>query len=55
MKVRDRDEANPLKDLAALGGWRSAQTILTCYTQADMETQQTALEGRRKLVAGGLT
>jgi hypothetical protein len=45
----------PLKDLAALGGWRSAQTILTCYMQADTETQRTALEGRRKLGAGRLT
>lgn len=45
----------PLKDLAALGGWRSAQTILTCYMKPDIATQRTALDGRRRLSAGGLT
>jgi integrase len=38
-----------LKDLCALGGWKSPTTILTCYVQADEETMRTALENRKSL------
>jgi integrase len=41
----------PLKDLCALGGWKSAQTILTCYQQADPVTMRQALATRQRLEA----
>jgi integrase len=41
----------PLKDLAALGGWKDAGTILTCYQQADTATMQKALAMRQRLEA----
>jgi integrase len=41
----------PLKDLAELGGWKNAQTILTCYQQADKATMQQALATRQRLEA----
>lgn len=37
----------PLADLAALGGWKSTATILTCYQQPDVDTMRRALETRR--------
>jgi hypothetical protein len=40
-----------LKDLCALGGWKSANTILTCYVQPDEETMREALSNRRQLSA----
>lgn len=36
----------PLKDLADLGGWKSPQTIVTCYMQSDEATMRQALERR---------
>ena len=36
----------PLKDLADLGGWKSPQTILTCYMQSDEGTMREALDRR---------
>jgi hypothetical protein len=44
----------PLKDLAYLGGWKDTGTLLMCYQQPDEGTERRALEGRRKLKAGGL-
>jgi integrase len=41
----------PLKDLAELGGWKCAQTILTCYQQADQATMRQALATRHRLEA----
>ena len=41
----------PLKDLCALGGWKSAQTVLTCYQRADTVTMQQAFAARRRLEA----
>jgi integrase len=32
----------PLKDLCALGGWKSPQTVLTCYQRADSASMQQA-------------
>lgn len=40
-------KATPLKDLCALGGWKNAQTILSCYQQADEATMRAALESRK--------
>jgi integrase len=45
----------PLRDLAQLGGWKSPQTILSCYQQPDEATQRKALAERRELRAGGLS
>ncbi len=45
----------PLKDLCAVGGWRSPHTILACYQMADEATQRAALAGRKSLRTGGLT
>lgn len=36
----------PLRDLADLGGWKTAQTILTCYQQPDEAAQRAALATR---------
>lgn len=41
----------PLKDLCALGGWKSAQTVLACYQQADPVTMRQALATRQRLEA----
>ena len=41
----------PLKDLCALGGWKSPQTLLMCYQRADSATMQQALAARRRLEA----
>ena len=44
----------PLRDLAHLGGWRTAQTILKCYQQPDNTTLRAALATRGRLLAPGL-
>ena len=44
----------PLRDLAHLGGWKSAQTILKCYQRADDTTARAALLNRGSLSASGL-
>ena len=36
----------PLKVLCELGGWKSPQTVLRCYQQADTGQLRTALESR---------
>lgn len=36
----------PLRDLKDLGGWKTAQTILTCYQQSDEGAQRSALARR---------
>ena len=38
----------PLKVLCELGGWKTAQTVLQCYQQADQRRLREALERRRK-------
>jgi integrase len=48
-------KAMPLKDLCALGGWKSPATILTCYQSPDDATQRTALAERQTLRAAGLS
>jgi integrase len=45
----------PLKDLQALGGWKSPSTLLECYILADPQTQREALARRGVLTANGLT
>ena len=41
-----------LKDLCELGGWKGAQTLLTCYVAPDEGTQRQALKQRRELRSG---
>ena len=41
----------PLKDLCALGGWKSPQTVLICYQKPDSVSMQQALATRRRLEA----
>lgn len=41
----------PLKDLAALGGWKGPAVILECYQKPDEETMRQALENRRVIRA----
>ena len=37
-----------MKVLCELGGWKTAQTVLQCYQQADQQRLRKALEHRRK-------
>jgi len=39
----------PLADVAALGGWKSTTTLLSCYISADPATMKRALARRRAL------
>jgi len=41
----------PLRDLCHMGGWKSAQTVITCYQQPDEETQRAAMALRKPLRA----
>jgi integrase len=41
----------PLKDLCALGGWKSHQTVLACYRDPEEARMRQALENRRRLRA----
>jgi integrase len=50
-EVRDRVEAGALERPVCLGGWKSPETVLTCYQQADAVTMQRALETRQRLEA----
>jgi hypothetical protein len=43
----------PLKDLCALGGWKSPQTVLTSYMHADEDTVRQALQQRRTVRVSG--
>ena len=37
-----------LKDIEALGGWKSSQTLLTCYMKADEGAMRAALANRKR-------
>ena len=43
----------PLKVLCELAGWKSPQTILTCYQQPDEQQIRAALSDRRRVVNSG--
>lgn len=43
----------PLKVLCELGGWKSPQTILTCYQQPDEQQMRAALADRRRAANSG--
>jgi hypothetical protein len=38
-----------LKDVAAAGGWKDTETLLTCYQQADTETLLEVMSEERKV------
>lgn len=38
----------PLKDLAALGGWKDTRTILVCYLEENEKAMVEALRSRRR-------
>jgi integrase len=40
---------HPLKDVAAAGGWKDVETLLTCYTAADDETVLAVMSEPRKV------
>jgi integrase len=40
---------HPLKDVAAAGGWKDVETLLTCYTAADDETVLAVMSEGRKV------
>jgi hypothetical protein len=44
--TRERDWAGLNADL---GGWKTVQTVLTCYLQPDEEAQRLALSDRRRI------
>ena len=48
-KFADEHKEVPLKDLAKLGGWKTEQTILTCYQDSNLEAMRRAQERRREL------
>jgi hypothetical protein len=39
----------PLKDVAAAGGWKDVETLLTCYQQPDQQTLLAVMSEPRKL------
>ncbi|MCR4342235.1 MAG: hypothetical protein NUW01_20350 [Gemmatimonadaceae bacterium] len=41
--------ALPLPDVAAAGGWKDTQTLLTCYQAADANTMLTVMSETRKV------
>jgi integrase len=41
----------PLKDVAAAGGWKNVNTLLTCYQHEDRETMLLVMTEPRKLTA----
>ena len=48
----DEHKEVPLKDLARLGGWKTGQTILTCYQDTDLAAMRRAQERRLELRDG---
>ena len=40
---------HPLTDVAAAGGWKDVETLLTCYTAADDETVLAVMSEARKV------
>ena len=42
----------PLKVLCKLGGWRDAETVLTCYQRPDEDAMRSALDRREKVSSG---
>lgn len=45
-KFATETKHHPVKDVAAVGGWKTEQTLLTCYQQPDRETMRSVVEQR---------
>jgi hypothetical protein len=43
-----RDLALPITDVAATGGWKDTETLLTCYQRADTQTLLAVMAEERK-------
>ena len=43
-----------IKDVAAAGGWKDTETLLTCYQHADRETMLAVMSEPRKVTDGGV-
>ena len=41
----------PLKVVCALGGWKTAETVLQCYQRADEDRLRQAFEERRRAIS----
>ena len=44
MTLGHREEASPVKDVAAAGGWNDVTTLLKSYRQADERTLRAVME-----------
>lgn len=44
----------PLRDVAAVGGWKSVRSLVECYGQADRETMRAVVNEPRKLLSRDL-
>jgi hypothetical protein len=49
--ANDLKPTTNLRDLAYMGGWKSAVTLLTVYQQPDLEVQRASLAGRKNVGA----
>ena len=44
----------PMRDVAAVGGWKSLRSLLECYGQADRDTMRAVVNEPRKLLSTDL-
>src|SRR5437868_5882028 len=44
----------PMRDVAAVGGWKSLRSLLECYAQADRDTMRAVVNEPRKLLSTDL-
>lgn len=44
----------PVRDVAAVGGWKSLRSLLECYAQADRDTMRAVVNEPRKLLSTDL-
>ena len=44
----------PIRDVAAVGGWKSIRSLVECYAQSDRETMRAVVNEPRKLLATDL-
>ena len=48
-EVDDRAKHHSLKDVAAAGGWKDTETLLTCYQHPDTDTLLAVISEARKV------
>ena len=44
----------PIRDVAAVGGWKSVRSLVECYAQADRDTMRAVVNEPRKLLSADL-